>query len=237
MTYSKVARMAVFMVLLVLSGTDWQTRADEEPEKVALQSYLFDVGDRLDCYFTIEKVLLQEKEVLQPVDAFGPLSNLDIIERKKPENTDELIKMLRSQLKGVTVVRNREQKQVIHLIEERVQKIDNYVMNRKVTLKYKGPIGELKGPLSKLEPRIGVPIMFPIVANIIFSGDYDTPSEIDVKDCQIRDLLTKAVPIKGYMRIIWEATTEKRDKDWRTEYMFWGTKAQWDEFSDKKKPE
>ncbi len=156
--------------------------------------YLVTVAARLDCYFTIETYR-------------GSSVFVGSVDHPNPAiaSIEELMDDLPKQIKGVEVVRNRTNPAVIHLIEKPLSKKKNYVLTRKVDLKFSGVIGDkLCSQLNKIHPDIGPPRGGFNSDNF---NDYVTKVTIDVKQQPIRDVLTHGLPLEHYSRIVWRAKT------------------------------
>ena len=212
----KAALAAALIGLLGVSGspacekgkTDMTTGA---AEKVYYKEYLADVCEELDCYYTVE-----QREGTR--ERLSPLENAEFL----PESVatiDALVEKLRRDLPEVTVRRSTVRPQVIHLIETDLLEAGGYGMEQTVTLQYTGTPHGLTDTLGERLTGIGRRSWgsFPIAV-----VDGVTEISVDVKDQPVRDVLTEAVPLKGYSRPMWDARTIRRDGGEFTGVNFYG---------------
>ena len=75
--------------------------------------YLYTIGKKLDCYFTIEEMTL---------DADNWISEHEVQITTDPSTIEQLIKQLTAQLKGVHLYRSKENPAIVRFIDERVGK-------------------------------------------------------------------------------------------------------------------
>jgi hypothetical protein len=165
-----------------------------------VDQYLVTVGHRLDCHFTIE-------------DHSGSSTFVTNVDFPDPAmaTIEELTESLSKLFKNVEVVQSRKHPGVIHLIEKPIGKSPDYVLDKKVDLDFSGRVGDrLCMALGKLHPEIG-----PTQGGLLpgFGTDYVTKVELDVHQMPIRDVLTHGLPLEGYGRILWRATTSKNAGD------------------------
>jgi len=200
---------------------DGELQGEGAPPEFRLQSYLNGVATRMDCYFTIER--LHPPKLGQRPSAFDTQADVD---PRKSASIDDLVKDLNGRLVGITATRSKDHPQVIHLVEDDLRKLDGYELERKVTIRYRGnPLG-LADHLNELYPGLG-PKDWPMPPNLM--SDTSSRTAVDARDQPVREILTAAVPLAGYSRIIWEVTTHKMGGKWYCAILFNGPKIKRDD--------
>jgi hypothetical protein len=181
--------------------------------KVDYQEYLLKIGEKLNCYYTIERLAdTKEKD--------SPLSLTEIVD-DDVATIDALVTKLNRELPGVTAARDETNRSVIRLTEDALLKVDGYDLGRKITWKYQGDPYHMLVELNKLVPTVGRPKMF------AFPGiglDVTTPVKVDVQDQPIRQVLTFALPLEGYNRILWVARMSNLQNQLYTDISYFGLK-------------
>lgn len=165
-----------------------------------LQEYLLEMGDRLGCYFTIE-----DRPDPEPDDARFITHRRDFIVDLEITTIDALVQHLDEQLEDVRVVRSTKYPSVVHLIAEDLLQ-EGYVMDEKVTFEFKGPLEHLP---HELQIRHAGKIHCAWDASgDVFPGlcrgyGIDPEVQVAVVDETFRNLLTGAVPLEGFTRVLW----------------------------------
>jgi hypothetical protein len=168
----------------------------EEP--ISVEEYLAEMGEKLDCFFTIE-------DDLDPEGALPWIRYIDIVPDGDIDTIDALVEWLDERLEGVIAARSLKHPRVVHLIAESLVE-DGYVMDEQVDTVFSGCISMLPYHLGTiLNWRINQPSGRPMPG--IF-GDFETGVAVDAKQETVRDVLTDAVPFDYYCRFPWEANRE-----------------------------
>lgn len=183
--------------------------AQQDQTRIGYEYYLGDMGDKLNCYFTIER---------DDTDTVESAFDEATVVQEDVDTLDGLVAKLNRELTGITASRDPSIPSVIHLVENRL-KVDGYVMERRVSLNYTGtPYGllvQLRDQFGGIGPRasgVGFYIQDPL-----------TPVTANVQDVTVRQVLTGAVPLPGYNRIVWEASTRIDENNQSfTDVFFWG---------------
>jgi hypothetical protein len=167
----------------------------EEDRTDNILFWLERAGDKLGYHFTLEQVAC-DYETKQPLyTARLPRAPL-------PSSGEEMVLTLKEKLPGLAVLPSPHQERVIHLVDESLMRRERYPMMQRVTLKYQGRLYGLLERLTEYDARFS--IGFARTPAETFN-DHSTRTTIDVKEMMIRDVLTAAVPLKQYKRIIWIA--------------------------------
>lgn len=195
-----------------LSGEDGMQSNTTEP--YPWMDYLFYAAKQLDYQFTIEILQASDEDLFYTKDV---PTNRDY--GREFVTMEQTLEKLSKELPGVRFVRNKRHPRVIHAIDKRLLKLDDYVVEKKVDLKYNGVIGNISRKLNETLPAIG-PRTFGVIGEVF--DDSVTEANIAAKEKRIRDILTDAVPLKSYDPILWRGWTAKRDGAWFTEIQFYG---------------
>ena len=181
------------------------------PAAVGLREYLFGLPETLRVRVTVERRA-------NTPEFRSPLS-LPKVTQGTVRTVDELVKKLKAELPGVTVLRSSvpgadggPAMPVVHLVETALTKRQDYPLTKKVTIKYEGEVHGFLEQLTKTTGgSVGPAFMFPVP---IPPNDVSSPVSVDVTDMPVRDVLTRAVDLEGYRPDVYEAITYP--DDWRT---------------------
>ncbi len=189
----------------IVSQAAEPVEAAKKVAKVPWDLYLAQLSQQVDCYFTIERMgFMPGKGKIPP----SPFHRDDLTSDPNIKTVESLVAKLRKEMKGVVVIENAKNPAVIHLIEERVLKIDGYVMDKKIDITYSGVLAKLPVELEKRLPEIG-PFRGGSTHDMLV--DYITQVKVDAKNQTVREVLTGCVPLKNYSPILWTAKTRKTD--------------------------
>lgn len=213
--YFKCSIALLMSITCVIGG---YSKAGDNPVAIQLttaEGYLSSVGGKLEFYITKEfpRQGGLPSEVPPQVSAFW-------INRYRENSSDiasvdELVVHLRKTLVDITVVRNRCNPKVIHLIDNAALNEKQYPMDQRIVFCFKGVLSEVPDAIRKCVPRI----------SSWHSGDNtrtdsDWVSQVQCRICQpqtVRDILTNAVP-QPYSkrpagRVLWESLYQGTVKD------------------------
>lgn len=192
--------------------------AKQEAKKVYWQLYVAELPKELYCYFTIERMPNMPGEKKYRC----PFIRNDVTLDRNVKTVKSLVDKLRKEMEGIAVIQNAKNPAVIHLVDERLLKIDGYVMDKKVDIIYSGVIERLSQELEKRIPEIG-PMRGGSLRDMF--GDYVTQVKIDVKNQTVREVLTDCVPLEKYSRLLWRAKTRKMDGQYKTIVQYYGPRC------------
>jgi len=183
-------------------------------DRVSYADFLFAAGEKLDCYFTIE--------TWWGSDRFRWCCEGPRIRDEKLTTVDALIAKLQRDFAGIDVVRDRDNGRIIHLIETGLPMQNDYVIEKEAALDYSGALEDLPDALRKTVPRIW---RCDSALGVDFKNDVVTTVKVHLGKEKIRKLLTDAVPLQNYGRILWIAKTLiQRDARSITEITYVGPK-------------
>jgi len=170
---------------------------DGEPRKT-LGEYLYAVGKKLDCHFTVEDCPPEGQAApwLLSIEEFTWDADL--------ETVDQLVTRLATDLPKVKVWRSERWPSVVHLVAKDLLK-EGFVMDQVVEIgAYRGLLYDLPDHIGSLtDARVRTQRGFSTAT--IFSVDQTT--RVDIKDERgtVRDILTKHAIKDGKAVIIWGA--------------------------------
>ncbi len=178
---------------------------------VDYMEYLYDLPETLRVRVTVER--RANTRVFR-----SPLSIPDVTPGAAP-TVDALVKKLKAELPGVTVLRSSvpapgggPAMPVVHLVETSLTTREDYPLTKKVTIQCKGKVHGFLEQLQKTTGgEVGAATMFSFPAPPV---DHSSPVSVDATDMPVRNVLTSAVDLEGYRRIVYEAVTY--DDDVRT---------------------
>jgi len=218
--------LTYFLSIAILTAAENQSITNQQ-ELIMMQDFLFKVGDRFNCYFTIE--------VVNKNDGAPTLhrSLIDarawIVSDPKVHSINDLITVLSNRLANFAIITNNKNHKILHIIQKELYIRKDYVLNDVTTLKYRGSLGNsqnigLGAALGqRLSDRIG-PCTIGVLNNTLFD-DYSTLVMVDAKNSAVRDILTDFVPVQNYKRIIWLAETSTQDAQPKTTIQYFGPKT------------
>jgi hypothetical protein len=190
-------------------------KAAAPPEGASILLWLWDLPERIDCHFTIEKTHSSEDR-LSIFETARIAVNPDEI-----KSIDELVSRLSQEVEGIEVRRSRKNAKIVHLVESSLAEYKDYVMNKTLDFKYSGKVEGLATALGNRLEAIG-PRRSGFNTDLFY--DHITTVEIDVKMESVREILSQAVPLKNYKRIIWRTDTAT-DRRPATVVQFYGPKT------------
>lgn len=173
---------------------------DDKTSQSSLVAYLNHMGDKLDCYFTIEyyrEMVSQE-----------PLLGVTSVSNKEVTSIASLIELLKSQLPQALVFQDKENPTVIRIKSKALSGIVDYVLEQKETTRFKGPLGLIFANLNQKHGAIRFPRS--VSTNQSFA-DFLTKVSYSSKGRSIRSILTECLPLSRYSRILWAARTLRYD--------------------------
>jgi len=167
---------------------------------LSIFEYLYMTGDTMDCYFTVER-LASSTTHRSPYAA--------LIEPEEVTSVNDLVDKLNEDVEGLTATRSSRSPKVIHLVDDALGTIPDYAIEQVITLEFSGTVDKLvirlgeefNGRIGRVK-RGGIP---PSEWDLMY--DNETQATIDVENETIRNVLTTAVPLENYSRVLWGATT------------------------------
>jgi hypothetical protein len=184
-------------------------------DKVSFNTYASTVGGDLDCHLTVERVTYDPERP-------SPFYTTYNVDEAPLKTVPELIAKLRKTLKGVVVVQDKNNPKIVHLIDNQLLDKPGYPITQKASIIFKGVLADLSAELGKSVQGLGSRTGG---FNLDAFDDHVTEVSVNVKDQPVRQILTEAVPLKNYNRVLWFAETSKKDGQWKTQVQFAGPKT------------
>jgi hypothetical protein len=184
------------------------------------EDYLSEMGNRLDCYFTVESI--GHTEMVYPPNGnpfrapvYGnPILNGTVnVGSEDAKSINAMVSFLNkvsiewgpAQKIRLVAEKIERNKTIIRIRDARLSDVAGYVLNTKVSIEYNGIPNGLLTLLSTQDPLIRPRNFVSTVGDI--GIDINTPVRVAVKDTPIRNLLTDCIPLSEYSRIIWGSFT------------------------------
>ncbi len=155
----------------------------------------------INCSFTFE--------YLNHADPTKNLSHLEYhYEGQRFGSISELIEELPAIMPGYTIIRDEHDRTVVHLIDKDLTTLDDYALDKKISLKYEGLLDDAIQQCAKLGPKI---YLTTSAGSFIFF-EWDSHVKIDAETQTMRQILTQAAGRDQIGRILWHSRTAKRDQ-------------------------
>jgi len=193
MTYRSLIILLIYVACSGCLASRENRPQSDAISKVYFVRYLSRLGDRFDCYFTLETS--RNKDRLERLDYIyvrddTPLGDIGSLQGK-----------LQKEVGAYVVVRNHKMRNVYHIIDESLLTSDGYALERGASLTYNGSLAGLASAIGDSIAGIG-PKRFGIGQREAFD-DYETQVSIRVVNETVRDILTEGIPLRKYKRVLW----------------------------------
>lgn len=208
--FSLLMLCLLFQPLATLGQTK-QIKTADVIGKVYWQTYLYYVCVRNDGHCTLEVSYHPDEDPF----LYRPYIRDD----SEPRSLEESIAKLSREVPGFEFRRNERNPKIIHAIDKRLLKLDDYDLDEEVDFEYSGVLGELSRALQRKLPAIG-PKTSGLVGEVF--DDHVTETEVRAKGETVRQILTEAAPPKGYGPILWRAETTISEGEAKTTVQFYG---------------
>jgi hypothetical protein len=197
-------------ILAVNAAVADEYRSDQTP----FTDFLFAAGEKLDCYFTLETWELWNDH---------PSCFKDVeIRDDKLASIDALVAKLKHEIPGITVTRDPANGRILHLIDGSLLKESHYVLEKQASIDFTGPLEDLPNELGK---GMWWAVARSERAGCDFQNDIVSMVKVHFERQSIRQILTDAVPLRKYGRILWIAhTRRKNDGELTTDVTYVGPK-------------
>jgi hypothetical protein len=190
---------------------------EQQIEKVGWDIFLAELPEQLKFHVTIER--LSRAPGGEKIGE-SPFDDCEVTLEANITTVDRIVEKLQREMKGVKVVRNKNNPVICHLIDERLLKIKHYVLDKEVDIAYSGPIDDLADELGKVTPAIKSAWRGGAIGEVL--GDFRTQVRVRAKDESVREVLTECVPLKHYNRTLWIARTTKTNDNYLTTVRYQG---------------
>ncbi len=202
----------------------------KEPEMFMCVDYLFAMGQKFMCHFTLE---YRGYALTGKSSVFNSMVTNDANVTTIPL----LVAKLRRDLPGFNVAQNSKNPKIVHIIEQALAEKD-YVLNKRTSLRYSG---NLVGCVVKdeagrnLVKGNGLVVAVAEKVGVVLDGTEEAGSQGAFNDCvtvvavnasnaTVRSILTDCIPLGGYKTILWRAVTTKAEGKPEVLVQFYGPK-------------
>jgi len=201
MTYNEfrwqwVFGVAIILALLQVPSSDGVDRGQERNMQAI--KFLNEIGEKLSCALTVEiREVTRERK-----DFFSHRFPESAI--KEIETVDDFAAYIKK-LELNTIVWKNEQINAIHLVDEEIDKQEDWPLQEQITMRFEGTRRELLAQLHKKIPRVIYPYAMSTIEQSLV--DLNAPVSIDVKELSVRSALCVATG-EGRTGLIWIARTK-----------------------------
>jgi|GEM_PF-3800111 len=170
----------------------------QRPTQIHLLRYLRQQGRKLNCYFSIERMITR-------TDQQASALNYAMVSEVEVTSIDELISKLENDLDEVTVIRSPGTPPIIRLVETSLANMEDYPLNQNVTLAFSGQFWELGNQIKDRLPNVEAKLY----GTIPDPGLEDPLAEVQVSVTQesIITLMNQAAPRTSERWVLWGAET------------------------------
>jgi hypothetical protein len=170
-----------------------------------LMQYLSQLGDRFDEYFTIE-------ESWDGSEAENSLSSFPFSVPERELDPEAALQNLARIVPHFTYVRDAANSRIVHVIDGRLAQLPRYAMTRDLPkFTFRGKLDELVQQLATLGIGVAPRMNFVVGDPLAMKKDWTTVLDVDSGENTVRGLLSDFVPLAGYSRVIWTASTQRND--------------------------
>lgn len=196
--YALVGLATVNAFSFASHGASSMNQISEKNSK-PLPALLLKLGQKYDCYFTIEEAMADGE----------PINSLEAqwvqMRSAQPSLAQEL-DQLRQTVPNLTYEVDRTNPRIVHLIDSRLAQVDKYSLEGMIkTIDFKGTVNDLVTEIA----RQGLPISPP---NFIFTHeqpDFSTKVEVKGDNLKVREALSHFISLEGRgSRVLWIARTK-----------------------------
>jgi len=169
------------------------------PDSVSLEDLLASLGKQYDCYFTVEGGWRNH-------EAINAVARRAVTPPQKASTLAEAIDELAKGAPGLRFEIDKRQNRIVHVIDRRLDGQTGYGLDTVIpTFVFSGQTMELVSELRKSGVPIGNENTFAVGQRITF--DASTNANVNARDYTVREILSDFIPLDGYNRVIWTAST------------------------------
>jgi len=191
---------------------------------ISFEQCLDKIGEKTGLYFTVEsgvqpefllgdKILFAKVEIdltnINTVDEalFFLTNTVEIIYKRASSGTDNIFYGETNRF-VITTTQPNPEKPLVSIRDVTTTYIPEYVLDKKLTVKYEGNPTDFIYYLNGLIPKVAGPKAFYASASDTYGADHGTKINVDEKDKTIREILTDCIPLEGYKRVVWSSHTD-----------------------------
>ncbi|MGI8979505.1 MAG: hypothetical protein ACR2FY_09790 [Pirellulaceae bacterium] len=211
-------RLRIVFCLVLVFGSVVSVCSKGEDEKLkkelnameSLDNRLEGLGEQFNCWFTIER---------RGNPTERTLASMRVNVGTQAKSRESLVDALKSELNDALIFVDALHPQVVHIVDNSLEKVGTYSMVQKTTVKFEGVLADLPVKIGEsikgIDTRRGG-------SNTDAYNDHVTKVRIEAKAKSVREILTDAVPIEKYSRVLWVAETFQEGEQTKTWIQFTG---------------
>jgi len=169
-------------------------------EQVSLLTLLSELGDAQNYHFTIE-------EAWQAGEPMNSMQTYQVTKGSLKAPVVQRLKELQQVIPHFTFEINKTSPRIIHIIDKRLVEQNGYVLEQVLKeIDFKGKTRELVSAIAA--KGVAVAPQNTYAVGVPFEIDWTTEVYVKGEGLTVRDALTNSIPLEGYKRTIWVATTK-----------------------------
>ena len=190
-----------------------QSKTDERStkNKIGIMRYVWDMGIKFDCYFTLEWR-----------DGDKPhFFNKALAENDDIETLPQMMAWIQRELPDVEAAQDSQNPVVIHLRTNSVKKSANHALDEKITIQYDDRLNKLPDAIGRFT-----------VSKIVYGGLETIPSatpddrytsvHVVAKDQVVRNILSDFMPLSQFAPSLWIAVLREDDRSSKVRVSYFG---------------
>lgn len=175
-------------------------------EDVELRQLLKQIGDRYDCYFTIEIVPTSAENAYSLETVRLPVGSATFLSGLEGKNLRDGLESLKAFVPNLSYSFADGKATVVHIIDVRLTQQSGYSMDKAIeSLNFEGPLIDLPNALGKNGVEIGSK-NFGDTRELAIN-DRSTTIKANQKNIKVRDILTNSLDLQKRGRVLWIAET------------------------------
>lgn len=186
--------------LSILQVSGQQTQSTPPRKYFRLADTLREIGNKFDCYFTIETGLVAGDHLTSIETQTVPLT----IKHKKLKKA---LEQLRKEVPNLTYRVNEEIPKIIHIIDTRLLNQKDYAMEKILDeFSFDGVNHKMVAAIAK--KGVNISVFGPLSTTDLLVVDFRTVNSVNEKNRSVREIVTKFVLLKERSRVLWTALTD-----------------------------
>jgi hypothetical protein len=197
------------------SGCDTRDNGKEGKRMRTLDHELAELGALFDCWFTIERHTEVERRA-------SALRSADLTLDPAVRDAGALARALAQNLRGVCVLVDSNNARVIHLIADTLVGKRGYALAQTASVDFAGVLADLPTAIGESVEGIGTRKGG---FNHHAYNDHVTQVELHAVQKEVRSILTDAVPLDKYSRVLWVAEAREANGKLETSVQYTGPRT------------
>jgi hypothetical protein len=209
-----MSKRFTFPVLMLLAGLGlagrWQRLSamdnTGQDATIPVSEYLEQLGNQFDCHFTIEESWAHS-EIMNSL-----ASSLVSPHTPKPDDLNQRLAELSQTVPNFSFRIDKENGRIVHVIDSRLEQVNSYSLDQVVPrFEFDGTLDDLVRAISRNGIKVAPQNSFGLGDPMASRRDFTTIVHVNAEKRSVRALLSDFLPLKNYVRVMWVATTERRE--------------------------